>query len=359
MNIIVRLIFKFLSWINQYITKKDRIVLYSNLGFRDNIKAYYDFLINNNIDKSIICISNDFYDLKKEKNIRYIGPVLGIYYFMTSKYFYYCFGKYPIDPFNQVVINLWHGSPLKKIGRLEDCNRNKKYNYFTILNYASPFFKDSMEKAFGATDSQMMLAGNPRNDYLYKYNSDLCKEKNILWMPTYNNIDTSLLSMFIDSMDELYKWLLDNDVKLYVKLHPLQEDELVENLNSSFFEYIQLIDDEYLSHNDIELYELIGNISILVTDYSSVMFDYLLTEKPIIYLINNIKKYNQDRGLIYNFEDITAGPVVDNFSDLLDYCFLFLNGNDPYQELRMIQNNKFNYYKKNFSQRIYNLTINN
>src|SRR5699024_9340334 len=126
MKKIISVIFKVLNIFNNMLYKRtDRIVLYSNLGFRDNVKAIYDYLIENKYNNKykIICSINDRKDYKNVsiKNVKFVNNYLGLFYFLTSKYFMYSFGKYPIKPSKkQEVINLWHGSPLKTIGNLED-----------------------------------------------------------------------------------------------------------------------------------------------------------------------------------------------------------------------------------------------
>ena len=127
----------FTSRLNTLIPKKrNRIVIYSNWGFRDNIRTLYQYLVDNGFqDKyEIVCASNNFYHLKKGNRVKFVSIYHGLYYFLTSKYFFYSFGKYPIKPSNnQIVVNLWHGMPLKKIGNLEEGLERVDYNFFTKL----------------------------------------------------------------------------------------------------------------------------------------------------------------------------------------------------------------------------------
>lgn len=125
-NYLKPLLFKvsdFTYKINKMIPKKrNRIVLYSNWGFRDNLRTLYHYLVDNDYQETyeIVCASNDFYHLDKENDVKYVSIYRGFFYFLTSKYFFYSFGKYPIKPApSQMVVNLWHGMPLKKIGNLE------------------------------------------------------------------------------------------------------------------------------------------------------------------------------------------------------------------------------------------------
>ena len=189
-NYLKPLLFKvsdFTYKLNKMIPKKrNRIVLYSNWGFRDNLRTLYHYLVDNGYQETyeIVCASNDFYHLEKEKNVKYVSIYQGFFYFLTSKYFFYSFGKYPVKPASkQMVVNLWHGMPLKKIGNLEVGMEKIDYNFFTKLVSSSDLFTPIMKAAFNAKDEQMLLVGNIRNDELFKKK----EEKKIIWMPTYRN----------------------------------------------------------------------------------------------------------------------------------------------------------------------------
>ena len=220
------------SKLNTLIPKKrNRIVIYSNWGFRDNIRTLYQYLVDNSYqDKyEIVCASNNFYHFKKDSRVKFVSIYRGLYYFLTSKYFFYSFGKYPIKPSNnQMVVNLWHGMPLKKIGNLETGLENIDYNFFTKLVSSSDLFTPIMKAAFNAKDDQMLLVGNIRNDELFEEK----KDKNIIWMPTYRNSKNYHDSQdaFIFSLDELEfnkinKILEEYEYHLYIKLHPLEESQ--------------------------------------------------------------------------------------------------------------------------------------
>ena len=76
----------FTSKLNIWIPKKkNRIVIYSNWGFRDNIRTLYQYLVDNGYqDKyEIICASNDFYHLERDSRVKYTYIYRGLYYFLT------------------------------------------------------------------------------------------------------------------------------------------------------------------------------------------------------------------------------------------------------------------------------------
>ncbi len=219
---------------------------------------------------------NDFYHLEKEKDVKYVSIYRGLYYFLTSKYFFYSFGKYPIKPApNQMVVNLWHGMPLKKIGNLEVGMEEIDYNFFTKLVSSSALFTPIMKAAFKAEDNQILLVGNIRNDELFKKE----KEKNIIWMPTYRNSnnyhdsqEALIFSLGEEDFSKIQQILSKHDYQLYIKLHPLEESRLQVQMNHS---NIHLLTEEIISEQYGTLYTFLGTTSALITDYSSVFFRLL------------------------------------------------------------------------------------
>ena len=133
---VLRLFFKPLTILNKFTAKDSRLIFfYSNLGFRDNVKAMYDYLIEEkfNMGYKFVVSINDYEDYKDNapENVTFVNNKEGIKYFMKAKYAFYCFGKYPIKPSKkQTVVNLWHGMPLKKIGNMESGLEKIDYNIF-------------------------------------------------------------------------------------------------------------------------------------------------------------------------------------------------------------------------------------
>ena len=347
------------SKINTMIPKKSkRIVLYSNWGFRDNLRTLYQYLVDNGYQEEydIICASNDFYHLEKDKNVKYVSIYRGLYYFLTSKYFFYSFGKYPIKPApNQMVVNLWHGMPLKKIGNLEEGLENVDYNFFTKLVSSSDFFTPIMKAAFNATNEQMLLVGNIRNDELFKEKQD----KRIIWMPTYRNSknyhdsqDALIFSLEEVDFRKIEQLLLKYGYQLYIKLHPLEESRLQVQINHST---IHLLTEEIISEQYGTLYTFLGTTSALITDYSSVFLDYYLLNRPVAFTINDYEEYKDKRGFV--FEDVKSlmvGSVIRDSHDLLEFLESVMKSEDSYIEERTKVNDKVNAIQKDFTKTLLN-----
>ena len=347
------------SKMNTIIPKKNkRIVLYSNWGFRDNLRTLYQYLVDNGYQEEyeIICASNDFYHLEKKNDVKYVSIYRGVYYFLTSKYFFYSFGKYPIKPAsNQMVVNLWHGMPLKKIGNLEVGMEEIDYNFFTKLVSSSALFTPIMKAAFKAEDNQILLVGNIRNDELFKKE----KEKNIIWMPTYRNSnnyhdsqEALIFSLGEEDFSKIQQILSKHGYQLYIKLHPLEESRLQVQMNHS---NIHLLTEEIISEQYDTLYTFLGTTSALITDYSSVFLDYYLLNRPVAFTINDYEEYKDKRGFV--FEDVKSlmvGSVIRDSHDLLEFLESVMKSEDRYIEERTKVNDKVNAIQKDFTKTLLN-----
>ncbi|MFQ9514271.1 MAG: CDP-glycerol glycerophosphotransferase family protein [Eubacterium sp.] len=353
---ILKICFKPLSFINKLIKKDNSLIFfYSNLGFRDNVRAFYEYLIENNYnDKFKIAVSiNDYEDYEKNApaNVTFMSNRKGIKTFMKAKYAFYCFGKYPIKPAkNQMVVNLWHGTPLKKIGNLEKGLENIDYNFFTSVITTSPMYKPIMAKIFGCSERNVKVFGNPRNDEMFKENrliDDYIRGKNskvIVWLPTYREYDDDFTVSVLNEnhMQQLNNFLEKNNCKLIIKLHPLQKAD-AHSINHTNIEFVT---QKQLSDTNSTVYTLLRNADGLITDYSSVYFDYMLLDRPIAFAVEDIEQYKARRGFIFdNPKEYMPGMEVRDLNDIKNFITSIVTNKDAYKEQRHRVNERINYYK--------------
>ncbi len=350
-----------LTILNKLIKKSpNRVFFYSNLGFRDNVCALYDYMIQNeyNRDFKIIVATDEYRFFKNNapQNVKFVGLKSGIFSFLRSKYCFYSFGKYPIKPSkNQCVVNLWHGMPLKAIGRLEKGCESEDQNFFTYVIATSPFFKDIMLKAFGAGENQAIITPQPRCEVFLKDTKtpEIFKgfNKVILWLPTFmsskrlNKIDGSYeeINPFDESfLNKLCPILEKENILLFIKPHPMDETPLPQKS----FKNIWFADESELNLNGINLYELLKHSDALITDFSSIYFDYLLLDKPIAFAGPDEVSYGESRG--YAFDDIESlmpGEKIKTAEDFSDFLSRVSKGEDPLCEKRRQCNEICNMYK--------------
>lgn len=338
---VLKVFFKPLTWLNRIIKKDEKLIFfYSNLGFRDNVKAFYDYLLDKgyNDEYKIVVSINDFekYLENPPKNVLFVSNKKGIKHFMKSKYAFYCFGKYPIKPAkSQIVVNLWHGTPLKKIGNLESGLEKIDYNFFSFVVASSPMYKPIMAKIFGCDETNVEVLGNPRNDELFAEDVQTDRkiresyDKLILWMPTYREYDEDYVVSILkkDKLQQLNNKLKEGNSKLIIKLHPLQVAKNFDNQYSN----ISFLTQKDLNKKDINVYQLLRNTDGLITDYSSVYFDYMLLNRPIAFTVEDIEEYGKKRGFV--FEDpfkYMPGAKLKTYKDLEEYIDNVIKGNDPF-----------------------------
>ena len=230
-----------------------------------------------------------------------------------------------------VYLQTTHGTPYKRMG--EDIETNsKKINKGRVLvesdtwNYLlSPndFSKDVFKRAF-KYDGTIINKGYPANDIFYQNNEKKMEElrkslnilkdkKIILYAPTYRDYeeDSEKQKMFNLLMDfkDFYK-NLSEDYVLIVRLHYILSKDLeIEDEMKDF-----IID--LSNYNDIADLYLISDI--LITDYSSVFFDYAHSKKPILFFVPDIETYSEFRGLYAEVQENLPGPEIYTNQDLID-----------------------------------------
>ncbi len=361
-----RKVWSFLNIINKLIKKDSKtIFIYSNLGFYDNVKALFDHLIENGYNKKyriIVSLSDwEKYVETAEKNVHYVSNVKGLFKFFRCKYCFYCFGKYPVKPSKkQIVFNLWHGMPLKKIGNMVKGHKKTDYNYFTHLLCTSEFFRDIMKQSFSATDEQIFICGQPRTDEmmtpvpaedeitakaaLVGYNARFSKM--ILWLPTFRENEGSELDILSpEQLSEIDRICGENNWCIIIKLHPLSSFDIS---GCSHFENIGFADNALLNDMHIGFYSLIAMSSCLITDYSSVYFDYMLLDRPIGFSISDMDKYRSDRGFVFdNPLSMMPGDIITNGNEFLRFIRKIIDGKDDYVNERRKLSQQFNKYCDN------------
>lgn len=245
-----------------------------------------------------------------------------------------------------VTVNLWHGVAWKKIGYdaskkggvLHEIN-TKIYDYFEKTSFylsLSERYSKVLKSAFHASDPQIIRAGYPRNSYFYssewlKENrtkicriisneTGLCisdKTRIIVYMPTFR--DSSSLSHNLEELceDKLFsQWLTENDAIIVQKAHFVsqQRNELQRERRQQ----------RVITLNELYAFEALGAADILISDYSSCFFDYLVLNRPIIHFIYDYESYKRkDRGIYYDKKDVVCGKVVQSIDKLKQVIQLY------------------------------------
>ncbi|ELY7488452.1 CDP-glycerol glycerophosphotransferase family protein [Cronobacter turicensis] len=368
---------KTISLLNYFIPKKNnRIFFKSKPDYSGNCKALSDYIIENNLPYHIV------WSLKKDINQSNFSKVMTgslkeYYYYFTSKYIITTHNEM-IGPVarNQRYISLWHGMPFKKICYLGENDYKGMIDYSAIRIATSEVMRSIISASFREKANNVYITGQPRNDFLFKpieladVGLESCKNKKIIMLaPTFrmNNedkrysdgveiTDNNFLRVDDFSLNEIDGYLEKNNAHLILKLHPYEEEHFrgVATLSSN----ITIISSEELTQKNIDLNQLLSLIDILITDYSSIYLDYLILNKPIVFLVPDVDAYSSSRGgfTLEPFDFWTPGDKVNNQNSLLESIDKIISGNDEYTERRGQVNSIINKYDDaNSSQRVVEL----
>ncbi len=358
-------VWSFLNIINKLIKKNEKkIFLYSDMGFKDNVKAVFDYLIEHGYNRkyTIIVSLNDWeeYVETAERNVKYVSNNKGLLKFFSCKYCYYCFGKYPLKPSkNQMVFNLCHGMPLKRIGNMAKGNEKNDYNYFTYILCTSEYFRDIMKKSFNARDEQIVICGQPRTDEMLSEipaedemtaKAELLGYENrfskmMIWLPTFSDEAGGEMNILSEEQFEaLDKMCRENDWTILVKLHPLSKLDINKYKH---YNCINFITDTTLKEAHISFYSLLGMSSCLITDHSSVYYDYMLLDRPMGFVISGTNDYD---GSKFVFDDPLSkmpGELLKSGNDFLKFAGKIMEGKDEFVHMRRKISEEFNRYCDN------------
>lgn len=340
-----RLLYKMVKWAMvllyrlMYIlfpVKKNRIVFSSGAGksYAGNPRAVYEYMIEHGLDKVWDCIW--FYEktpysipgicrqvrLKRLKYLLYMATAR-VWIFDARQ------PQFLRRRRNTIYIQTWHGTPLKKLALdmddvfmsgedgIEKYKKNFEENVKTwdYLISQNAFSSKVFRRAF-AFHGEMLEIGYPRNDVLFHKNNDgdirLLKEqlglpvnkKILLYAPTWRDDEFSGTDgyRFLPalSFDELREKLGEEYI-LIVKYHYLIMDAIDWSKYRGFI---------YTFDQSRDIAELFLVSDALITDYSSVMFDYSILGRPMYFFAYDLEKYRDElRGFYFDFEKEVPGPV--------------------------------------------------
>lgn len=263
----------------------------------------------------------------------------------------------------RTIINLWHGVPLKKIALLENQASwfYKLYfkwifssNYTAILTTSKELIP-IMAKSFGVESSKIKVWGQPRNDLLFKkidrnkmleelYQIDFPVEHVVLYAPTYREFGQTRLFPFEDfDLEKLKGFLAEHRIMLLIRYH--LEEQHGECLES---QWIRTVNEDKV----LDIMEILAGFDGVITDYSSIYIDYLLTEKPLLFLPYDLEEYEQKRGMNFRYMDVTPGPKPVTMDGFMKELFKLLTDTSYYKEERHKGNLFFNQINEPCSDKI-------
>ncbi len=324
--------------------RRRRIVFSSSVGksYSGNPRYIYEFIVSQRYDEIWECIwfyENKPYDIPGHvKQVRYRS--LAYLYYMATAHVWVFDGRQPAFLRRRPkthYIQTWHGTPLKKLGTdldavfmsggldLETYKRNFTDNAHTwdYLISQNPFSTETFKRCFDFK-GRMLEIGYPRNDILLRHNTpgEIHKrrerlnipdgKKVLLYAPTWRDDEFTgdQKYSFRPAMDfDRMMAELKDEYVMIVKYHYLIQDAI----DWTPYEGFVLPYDQ--TEDIAELY-LVADA--LITDYSSVMFDYSILKRPMFFFAYDLDKYaNTLRGFYFDYEEWMPGPISGDTEALI------------------------------------------
>lgn len=336
------------------------IIFGSNTGefISGSPKALFEYIKNEYPDYRAYFYTPFNEQMSMSLRIIYIIKFIPI--FLNAKFLISSHPPTDFFPFNwssrKVHINMWHGVPLKamffadKGDTYENLKKILKLNRKTSAFIVSSNLEAALlTKCFLINPTKFYYLGQPRNDILMKGNKEsrlkkILKKvpkfkKVILYCPTYRRGEKTKFFPFEDlDISHLNNYLEVNEIILLLRGHVYNKE-----LEKLFFSE-RIVNFEFRICNDINF--ILNEVDILVTDYSSIYIDYLLLNRPCIFIPYDLEDYRGNRGLLLDDYDFwTPGYKVLTYKEFIDVIDNIISGKDEYETRRQEINRQFNYHQ--------------
>lgn len=319
----------------------DKLVLFeSGIGkqYSDSPRMIYEELLKRNLDFKYVWVNNGSQRFNSDHTIRIkrLSPAY-YYYLLRARYWVnnQNFPTYITKRSKTTYLQTWHGTPLKKMlydmesvhGRSDDYvervgNAVKNWDYLiSPSQYATKAFRSAFRY-----EGEVLEVGYPRNDIFYKEERaevaeltrirlGLPKDKKVvLYAPTFRDYETSKKNKFkLDLHLDLHKLKeeLGDEYVIVLRMHTLISNKIT--INEDLEDFVI----NASTYGDIQELYLITDI--LITDYSSVMFDFANSGKPMLFFTYDFELYRDNiRGFYLDFEAEAPGPLVYHNDEIID-----------------------------------------
>lgn len=240
-----------------------------------------------------------------------------------------------------IYINTWHGAGTKKIGNA--CSERNDYDFSNvdIMLVQSEFEKEIFLRDFNCNPKAIRTVGFPRNDELFEIDGEKCKKlkqqfnipldkKVILYAPTWRDSKNGGISYDFVPPINMSKWReeLSDEYVLLFRMH-------------AFTTKFDITYDEFA--RNVSGYDNLNHIlaisDIVITDYSTIVYDCAVAKKPFICFGFDYETYKEERGFYYDLNDEYPGGVLKTEDEVLDRIAELSNGKD--KELFAAFRNKY------------------
>lgn len=335
------------------------IVFESFLGkqFSDNPRALYEYMKRQYGEEYDLVWSVDrrYVDVFEENNIKYLKR-FSLKWLLTLNRagLWISNSRMPLwipKPRKTKYLQTWHGTPLKRLALDMDAvlmpgtdTESYKKNFTTesskwdYLISPNPYSTEIFRRAFNFNKT-MLETGYPRNDILVNSNNEeyinklkidmgIRRDKKIiLYAPTWRDNEYYQRGKykFDIKLDlEQMRESLSDDYVILLRMHYL----IAENIDTSKYEGFVIDMSKYEDIRDLYLIS-----DILLTDYSSVFFDYAILNRPVLFFTYDLESYRDNlRGFYFDFEQEAPGPLLFDTAEIIEQVHLIENGEFEFSE---------------------------
>lgn len=348
-------------WLYSLVPKEKNVWCFSGFlkkNYMDNTKYLYEWIVNNHPEIKAYWITNNkliYEQLKSEDK-----PVLQ---FRTkecvkilSKASIAFTDHFIMSDFDNIsgfnnrtkVVQLWHGVGLKSIGDLKNTDINgvqhsldilsqksdsffskmlKRFKYFRRAYYRELFEEyfalicpgperiEQIAKKWDIPVENCIIAGHPRNILLHK---QISQGNKILYAPTYRwSIDKEkeLVDNLIEAFNKIDNCMQSIGGTFVIRLHPHTWRNYTNEIVNAAEKYSTIILDD-----EKDIYQSLGTYSMVISDYSSIAYDFVLLDRPVIFHCPDIEEFlTTECNLNYDYNEYSPGPKGKTWSETITF----------------------------------------
>ena len=360
------------------IPKSKKIWLFGAWGgeiYADNTKYLFEYLHKINSGRTLVWLSRSKATVQEIRSKNYKAytcySLKGFWYTIRGKVAFCTEGEKDVSIFlnrKTKIIQLWHGMGSKamkwktKDGKIstESKKAQKKFSRQYWIS-TSELYTNIISELLGVPKERFVITGYPRNDNMLvsPYNENMEKLKSkyegckfIIYMPTHRNFgNDGNKHINIEELKRVDKLLSEKNLVMVYKPHIHELKNFLQYEND--FSNIVLAKEQELW---ADVYSYIHYFDLLISDYSSVLTDFMCTGKPVVLFPYDIDDYiNGDAGLNDYFWEIPGGPMGYSWDEVLTHTEELLK-NDTWKEERERCRVQYHYYNDgNNSERVYQM----
>lgn len=322
------------------------------MDFADNARALFEYALQRGLNQTYELIwfvknPEEFAQYDAIENVRFLSFDWSVSEHRRERDVYYralCLAKYLFftDAYgfarnsrkDQIRVQLWHGCGFKTRVNFVRCER--RYEYTTVI---SDLYADIHADIYGLRKNQILVTGYAKQDWLFHPEKEDMKklripkaEKYIFWLPTFRSTERKLEQLNEYDLESetglpvvstkkkmgcLNELLTEKNIVLVVKMHPFQDRNTI---TCEDYTNIHLVENEDLVTQDIPINRLLGQADALISDYSSAAVDFMLLDRPLAFMLEDVEEYEQSRGFVFeNIWEWLPGKEIFTFEAVCDF----------------------------------------